>query len=483
MSLTNAPVGQREIILEPKPVLRQSKEAESTAKKSYWRELLPRSPSEIFLLAVVVVVISLHLKYLLDVRTEVPLQDDWNFLNNMFRSVDTHRTGAWVFGSTNGHFVVPGALAYLCSSHYLSLDLTPLRLLNFPICLAAFLLTAHVINLEVRPRFLRFYLYAGTGFLVFNLCFWEHLALGCGFSAILSALFGGIGLYHIAKATQTSARWKIALLIGLVFLVASVLSLGAGYAATAAAVSLLALIGLKKLAASRPMPNYRTIIYGLTSMLGLLAVLAHPFFHLTGRITKAVYHSVLLAGSTGSSFIDKSSLTAQNVAFASGIILIAAALWIGCDFLTSRSSRNRLLPTFALALVLFGLTGCVAVAIARSYLPNAEFLNSRYTLYPSLCLLGILLYFAYTKVFLLTHMWCFIAAGYLLATVKEQQIGFYRPQMYRKIEVAIINMDTLSDEQLKATLYWRENIKGVRKVVARMRRDRLNVFRSVPNPK
>ena len=147
----------------------------------------------------------------------------------------------------------------------------------------------------------------------------------------------------------------------------------------------------------------------------------------------------------------------------------------------TNQTRNRLLPVFALALVLFGLFGCVAVAIARSYLPNGEFLNSRYTLYPSLCLLGILLYFAPSKIFLLTHTWCFLAACYLLATVREQQIGFYRLQLYQKMEIAIKDSDNLSDEQLRAALYWRENTKGVRRVVARMRRDRLNVFRGSPN--
>lgn len=452
------------------------------AEKSGWSKVIPRSLTEVVLSALVVLVISVHLTYLLDVRTVVPHQDDWSFLDRMFRALDAHRVGAWVFDSTNGHFVVPGALAYLFSLQYWSLDLTPLRLLNFPICLAAFFLTARVINAEVRSRFLRFYLYLGACFIVFNLCFWEHLALGSGFSAILSVLFGGIGLYYIAKATQASTNWKKDLLAGLVLLVASVLSLGAGYAAIGAAVSLLAVIGLKKLAASRPLPRYRTVIYCLTCMLGLLAIVAHPFFHLTGRIIKAVYHAVLVAGSSGSSFLDKSSLTAQNVAFACGIILVVASLSIGFDFLTSQRSRSRLLPIFSLGLVLFGFFGCVAVAIARSYLPNSEFLNSRYTLYPALCLLGILLYFAYSRFFLLTHIWCFLAASYLLTTVREQQIGFYRPQMYQKIEVAIRNSDNLSDEQLKATLYWRENVKGVRKVIARMRRDRLNVFRGSSDP-
>jgi len=482
MNLTNAPAVEREgVIQEQQPFSGQSREAGAAANESYWQKVIPRRPIEIILLAAVILVISLHLKYLLDIRTPAPLQDDWTFLNHMFRAIDTHRSGAWLFDSTNGHFVVPAALGYLFSRNYLSLDLSPLRLLNFPICLVAFFLTAHVINNEVRSRFLRFYLYAGTAFIVFNLCFWEHLVLGSGFSAILSVLFGGIGLFYISKVAQTCANWKSTLLVGLLFLVASVLSLGAGYAATVAALLLCALIGLKKLAASRPWPRYRTIIYGLTCILGLLAIVAHPFFHLTGRIIKAIYHTVLLAGSTGSSFIDKGTLTAQNVAFACGIIVIVASLSIGFAFLTSPSSRNRLLPIFSLALVLFGIAGCIAVAIGRAYLPNSEFLNSRYTLYPSLCLLGILLNFAQSKLFLLTHIWCLIAASYLLETVREQQLGFFRLQLYQRMEVAIRNIDNLSDEQVKATLYWRENTNGVRKVTARMRRDRLNIFQSAPD--
>jgi hypothetical protein len=245
--------------------------------------------------------------------------------------------------------------------------------------------------------------------------------------------------------------------------------------------ALLALVGLKKLAASRPMPRYRTVIYGLACLFGFLAILAHPFFQLTGRVIKAVYHTVLLAGSTGSSFIDKNSLTAQNVAFACGLIVIFASLSIGLGFLTSPSPRNRLLPIFSLALVLFGLAGCVAVAIGRAYLPTSEFLNSRYTLYPSLCLLGILLNFAQSKLFLLTHIWCLIAASYLLDTVREQQMGFFRQQLYQRMEIAIRDSDTLSDEQLRGALHWRENTKGVQRVIARMRRDRLNTFRTAPN--
>jgi hypothetical protein len=148
--------------MQKEPFWSRSPDGARPAKRSGWFQLIPRTLTEVGLFAVVSLVISLQLKYLLDVNTELPTQDDWGFLANMFRSFDTHRIGAWVFDAPNGHLVVPGALAYLLSLHYLSLDLSPFRLLNFPICLAAFFLTAHVVNAEVRSRFLRFYLYAGA---------------------------------------------------------------------------------------------------------------------------------------------------------------------------------------------------------------------------------------------------------------------------------------------------------------------------------
>ncbi len=483
MSLTNALAGQKkEVMAAPEPFASLSREAERPANKTSWRELIPRSLTEILLLGVVVLVISQHLKYFLDVRTAMPNQDDWNLLDKMFRAFDVHRVGSWVFDSPNGHFLVPAALAYLFSFHYLSLDLAPLRFLNFPICLVAFCLTAHVINAGIRSRFLRFYLYTGASFIVFNLCLWEHFALGCGFSAVLAALFGGIGLYYVAKATQTSGIWNKDLLVGLVFLIGSVLSLGSGYAAVAAAGLLLALSRLKTPLVSQPMPRYQTVVYWLAWALGLLAIASHPLFHLKSRVTKAVLHVVLVAGSAGSTYLDKSTLLAQNIAFIGGVLVIVISLSTGYHFLTTPRSRNRLLSTFSVALILFGLFGCIAVTVVRSYLPNGEFLNSRYALYPCLCLLGILLYLGCSKIFLLTHVWCFLAAGFLLASVREHQIGFYRPQLYAAMERAINRIDTLSDEQLRAALYWRDNTRGVRRVVTRMRRDRLNVFRGSPAP-
>ena len=451
----------------------------STASKSYWPKLIPRSLPEIVLVTLVVLVISIHLKYLLDVRTAVPHQDDWNLLDKMFQALDAHRVGAWVFHSYNGHFVVPATLAYLVSLRYFLLDLTPLRLLNFPICLAAFFLTAHVVNVGIRSRFLRFYLYLGACFVVFNLCPWAHFSLAMDFTAILSALFGGIGLYYIAKATQLSWKRGSNLAIGFVFLIASILSFGLGYPAAAAAILLLALLGLKKLTVSRPIPRYETVVYCLAGALSLLAIGSHPLFHLKSRIIQTIFHSVLVAGSVGSSlFDDANSLLAQNVAFVGGVILVISSLSIGFDFLRRPTPHQNLLPIFSLALVLFGLLGCAAVAVARSQLPVGEFLSSRYTLAPSICLLGTLLYFAGSRVFFLTNMWCFAAAGYLVATVKELQIAPYRPAVYKAIELGIRNIDTLPDEKVKNIFYFRENTAGVRRVAARMRKDRLNVFRN-----
>lgn len=453
----------------------------SAANNLTWRNLIPRRLPEIILVALVLFVILIHLKYLWDVRTTVPHQDEWSLLAEMFPALDEHRTSAWVFSSRNGHFRIPAALAYLVSLRYWSLDLTPLRLLNFPICLAAFFLSAHVINAEVRSRILRFYLYLGACFIIFNLCHWEHFSQGSLFTTMLSALFGGIGLYYIAKAMELSSKRRGNLAVGFALIIASILSFGLGYAAAIAAISLLALAGLKKRMVSSSLPSYETATYLLACAFALLAIASHPFFQLKWVI-ETVFHSVLIAGSVGSSlFDDKNGAMAQNVAFICGVILVVVSLSIGFAFFGKQTSRNRSSHFFAVALVLFGLFGCVAVAGARSQLPEGELLSSRYTIYPSICLLGILLYSACGRVFLLTNMWCFAAAGYLVGTVKELQIAPYRPAVYAAIEVAIRNIDNLSDAELGDTLYWRENTEGVRRVVARMRSDRLNVFRGSRN--
>jgi hypothetical protein len=467
---------QREVAVGNERSASAPQETTSRQKESYWSKLVPRSLVQVLLIALAALVIAVHLDYLVGVSTTVPHLDDWNLLEKMFRALDIHRVQAWMFDSTNGHFLVPAALGYLISWRYLGLDLAPLRLLNFPICLAAFLSIAHVINSWVRGRFLRFYLYAGTSFIVFSLCFWEHFTLASGFAALLSVLFGGIGLYHLAKATQSSAEWvRGNLLIGFVLILCSVLSLGAGYAAAAAAVCLLGLCALKGLVASRRIPGYRPVLQYAWAF-GLLILFSHPWFRLTSRLVRAVFHSILVMGSSGSIFLDRNTALAQNVAFVVGSVLLIASLWIGLHFLQGRKSPDRLFPTFAFALVLFGVLGCLAVAVGRAYLPTPEFLNSRYTLYPSVCLLGILLYFAAARLFLLPHVWCLAAGAYLLATVTEEQVGFYRPGLYRQMAAVITESDSYSDDQLRSELRWRENTKGVRKVVARMRKDQLNVF-------
>jgi hypothetical protein len=459
---------------EPRPRIREPVDA---ASESRWRKLLPRSMPEIVLLGLVVLVMCLQLNYLLSVRTSIPYQDDWNFLDKMFRALDTHRVVAWLFDSPNGHFVVPAALGYLVSWRYFSLDLTALRLLNFPVCLAAFLLVAHVINASLNSRFLRFYLYAGASFVIFNLCFWEHFGQANGFSAMLSALFGGVGLHYVAKATQFSPTGKRHLLVGLMFLIASVLSFGGGYAAAAAGCSLLAFSSAKRAAAASRIPRYKTIIFCLVGAVAVLAMVSHPLFLLKSRVIKAAFHTVLVAGSVGSAFLDKGTVLAQNAGFACGLLLVVASLSICFRFLVEQRPPSRLLPIFSTGLVLFGLFACLAVAIARSYLADGEFLNSRYTPYSSIMLLGTLLYFGCSRLFVLTNVWCFTAATYLLATVKEQQLGFFRAGLYQKMKVAIVNVDHLPDEEVRAALYWRENTKGVRRVVTRMRREHLSVFR------
>ncbi len=473
---------QREVAAQAEPSPSPSLGVKSRASESYWARLIPRSVVEICFLALLVLVISVQVQYLLFVTATLPHLDDWNSLEKMFRSLDIHKVPAFVFDPTNGHFEVPAALGYLFSWRYLALDLTPLKLLNFPICLLTFFLTAHVINAEVRSRFLRFYLYLGAGFIIFSLCFWEHFALASGFAAILSVLFGGISLYCLAKVTQQSPRWKINLLAGLLFLLASVLSLGAGYGAVVAAVALFAIAGLKRLMQARPMPQYKRAVSYVAWILGLLVFVSHPFFQLRGKIIKAFFHAALVMGSVGSSSFDRNTVLAQNVAFACGAVLLITSFWIGFHFLQRQTAGSRLLPVFSLALVLFGLFGCVAVAVGRAYLPTSEFLNSRYTLYPSLFLLGALLYFAGSRLFLLTNTWCFVAVAYVLGAIREEQVGFYRPQLYRAMEAAIKSPDPMSDEQLRTALRWRENTKGARKVIARLKRDRLNVFRGNDNP-
>jgi hypothetical protein len=478
MSRDNAVATDLDTMTVEEPPVRTARIPAKNEKSRNWAKLLPRTPAEIVLVALVAFVICTQLAYLLRVSTAIPHQDDWNFLDKMFRAVERHQVAAWIFDSPNGHFVVPGALAYFVSWRYFSLDLSIVRLLNFPICLTAFFLIARLIKAHFKRRFLRLYLFAGASFLIFNLSFWEHFAQAGGFSAMLSVLFGGVGVYYIAKALRLSSPWKsYPFLIGLLWLFASVLSLGGGYAAVAAAVLLALSSILRKSEVSKRVPRYNITVVGLICALGVLAVVSHPAFNLNSRLVSAAYHSVLVAGSVGSAFLDKNTVLAQNVAFACGMLLLFIALFIAFQLLKKQPSQQRLLPEFSMGLVLFGFFGCLAVAIARAYLPDSEFLSARYTPYPSIILLGSLLYFACSRLFFLTHIWCLAASVYVLATAKESQMGFFRAKLYNKITVAVQAADTLSDEDLRASLYWRENTKGVRKVIMRMRSERSNVFR------
>src|SRR5205085_5095385 len=134
--------------------------------------------------------------------------------------------------------------------------------------------------------------------------------LAGGFAALLSVLFGGTGLYYLAKATQQSSRWKINLLAGLLFLLASVLSLGAGYAAMAAAGALFAFAALKRLIQSRPIPHYKRAVFYVAWILGLLILVSHPVFQLRSKIIKAFFHAALVMGSVGSSSFDRNTALA-----------------------------------------------------------------------------------------------------------------------------------------------------------------------------
>src|SRR3954462_9164355 len=164
---------------EPSPSLTSG--VRSRAGESYWARLIPRGVAEICFVALIVVVISVHADYLRYVTSTLPHLGDWNALEKMFRALDIPRIFGLIFTPNNGHFEVPAALGYLFSWRYLALDLTPLKLLNLPICLLTFFLTAHVINAQIRSRSLRFYLYLGAALIIFSLCFWEHFALAGGF--------------------------------------------------------------------------------------------------------------------------------------------------------------------------------------------------------------------------------------------------------------------------------------------------------------
>jgi hypothetical protein len=221
-----------------------------------------------------------------------------------------------------------------------------------------------------------------------------------------------------------------------------------------------------------------TIAGSMLSAFGLVAIVSHPVFNLGSHVAN-VFHFLLVAGSIGAFPFEVGGM-AQSAGYFFGLILFGLVMWTTYDFVLREPARPHLLPVFSMGLVLFGLFGCAAVAIARAGLPAEEFLSSRYTLYPLICFLGSLLYLAHARIFLLANVWSGVVILYLLSSVKEQQFGRYRPAAYRAIENAMRNIDVLSDEQLGETLYWREHTEAVRSVARRLRNDRLNIFHDKP---
>ena len=144
------------------------------------------------------------------------------------------------------------------------------------------------------------------------------------------------------------------------------------------------------------------------------------------RVVQAVFHSTLVMGASASSFLDRHTVLAQNVAFICGLILLIASLWIGSHFLRRQTHASRLLPTFSFALVLFGICGCWAVAIGRAYLLR-RVLNSRYTLYPSSVSWGVFFTSPVRRFFAGQHV--VVCGGRLFAHhCQGKPVGFYRPR-------------------------------------------------------
>jgi hypothetical protein len=451
----------------------------SSAQLAKTEKTMPRNKTQILLAVLTLLVIAAHLFYLWKVRSAVPHQDEWTVLFDMFRAIDGHHVTAWLFAHRNGHVAVPARLALLFSLKFFSLDLTPVRFVNFPICLAAFLLTAHVINLHARQHFLRFYLYLGAACAIFSLCLWEHFAQAAGFPPLLCALFAGIGLYYVAKSTQPELDRRKNIVLGIAWILGSILSFGLGYAAIGAAMAVLALAMLKLYVPAhlgRALPHAAGLVLGV---FGLAAIVSHPIFNIGSRLMADVYHFLLVAGSVGAFPFDKNEM-ARNAGYFFGLALFGLTMWTTYDFVFREPTRPRLLTVFSLGFMLFGLLGCTSVAIARSRLPVDEFLSSRYTLYPLICFLGSLLYLVRARIFLLANVWCLVAVGYLFSSVKEQLVGRYRPEVYQAVENAMRNVDALSDEQLATTMYFKERTGHIRYVVKRLQEERLNIFRGEP---
>jgi hypothetical protein len=198
--------------------------------------------------------------------TSVPHQDDWSLLDGMFRAADAGEVSRWVFTPRNGHFPTASNLAYFLALKVWALDLTPLRLVNFPICLAALLLTVRVIVREVRSDTMRAYQALGAALLIFNLSFWEHFTLAGGFASLLPALLAGSGLYQLSRAAVSPVHRIRQAMLATVFLGGAVLSFGSGYAAWLTALLLVGLALLRHWETLRRNPTYQWVLLSLGAL-------------------------------------------------------------------------------------------------------------------------------------------------------------------------------------------------------------------------
>ena len=405
----------------------------------------------------------------------MPHQDDWSLLNGMFRAVDAGEVSAWIFRPRNGHFPVVTNLGYYFTLQFMALDLSALRLFNFPICLAAFLLTLRVILRHVRSDAMRAYQALGAACLIFNLSFWEHFTVAGGFAALIALPFAGAGLYQLSTAFDSPDRIRRATLAP-ILLGCAVLSFGSGYAAWLAAFLIVALVAWRNWETPRRMPSYPWILYCASGLLLLCIAASHPAFDLGSRFFRYVLHFVSVTGALWATPFDAAQM-AQNSAFFCGIAVIALAMWAVLDFIIRRPQHGARLQIFAISLVLFGLAACAAVSAGRPGLPDGEFLSSRYTVQPAICLLGLLLYAARARTFLFANVWCLIITSYVFGAVEESQVGRHRPAVYSSIAAAMRGIEKLPDGDIGRTFYWQEDIPAVRRVVGRMQKERLNIFR------
>ncbi|CAA9242752.1 MAG: hypothetical protein AVDCRST_MAG42-2110 [uncultured Chthoniobacterales bacterium] len=431
----------------------------------------------VVLAGLTLLVIGLQFSYLRTVSTSIPHQDEWMLLDAMFQSFDSNNVVGWLFHSRNGHFGLTGKLSYLLSLQFFSLDLAPLRFLNFPVCLLGLVLSARVVMQHVSQPAIRWCVISGAALLLFNLCMWEHFSQGSAFATILAAVIGGAGLYYVVRALYAERARIKNLTVAFVWIIFAILSFGIGYAALAAAFALVTLWLSKRLIGTQPVGWSRPAILGAAAVAATLALLSHPLLNLGLPLRGYLYHFLLVAGAIWASPFENPPL-AQKIAYICGLAVFSVSLYALADFVTSDRRRAEGFRAFGIAIILFGLGACAAVAAARPGLPEQEFLSSRYTLQTSIAALGLLFYFATKSRVLLGQLWSFVAIGYLFATVEEWQTGPFRPAVYESIEATVRRIETVPDAELASSLYWNEDLAPIRRVATRLERDRLNVFRN-----